>query len=104
MMGHISIHDKYKIASRALDAVNIGSTKPKFPRTRTKDDFVFAIDMFELLSNLDGVIWRVIIDDDNLIVQTTWTHVAKNEVDSPMKAVDKSPICTYRHPNEHGYE
>lgn len=80
MMTQVGIHDNDKIAICMFDAVNICRAQAQFRCSWPQQDFIFSVNLLQLLGNIQGPVRAAIVDDNNLKVQITAVKTQFNSI------------------------
>ena len=65
----IGIHDDDEVAAGELQSVDVGGSQTKFALAGLQDNVFLAIELLELLRDLEGAVRGAVVDDDDLPVQ-----------------------------------
>lgn len=74
-MTQIGIHYNDEIAICVFYAMNVCSSQTQFRRSRAQQDFIFAVNLLQLLRDILGAVGTAIVDDNNLKVDITTNRV-----------------------------
>jgi hypothetical protein len=64
-VGHVGIHDEYKVASGVLDTVDVCGTEAEFACTGAENDAVGTEGLLELFGDFKCSVGRGVVDDDD---------------------------------------
>jgi hypothetical protein len=74
----VGIHEKDKVAGRELEAVAVGRAEAELPLARQDHDLGLAVDLLEILCDLQRAVGAVVLDDDNLEREVTTRQKGMN--------------------------
>ena len=70
MMRHVCVHNDDVLAGSVFDAVHIGRSKAKLSCAWFQNNVVLAVYFLQLFRNFLGTVRRIIVDNNNLIVNS----------------------------------
>ena len=69
-------------------------TEPEFPWTRPQHNLVFSIETLQLLGNFNGLVGRVVINDDDFILEFAAQRIQlfqRNVLEAPKETLTPCP-------------
>lgn len=69
VVAEVGVHDDNKVARGIFQAVDVSCTQTKLALTGLKDDVFRAIEVLELLRDLEGAVRGSVVDDNNFPIQ-----------------------------------
>lgn len=69
MVREIGVHDDDEGARCGAQTVHVGGAETEFAGARAQEDVCGAVELAELLCDLEGPIGRGVVDDDDFVVE-----------------------------------
>lgn len=69
VVAEVGVHDNHKVTGCEFQTMNVSRSEAEFALARLQDNVLRAIELLELLANLEGAVRGAIVHDDNLPIQ-----------------------------------